>query len=132
MITAIDTSVLLLILKRQKGWEAWKRCISQAALEGPLVVCPVVFAEFSPGFPSWEAAMQDLDRLQISYETISPDAAWLAGDVFLRYRRKGGPRNSLIPDFLIAAHAFVQANRLAAIDRGYFREYFPRLSVMSP
>jgi hypothetical protein len=48
----------------------------------------------------------------------------------LRYRRNGGPRLNLIPDFLIAAHASVQADRLAALDRGYIRTYFPSLALL--
>ncbi len=132
MITAVDTSVLLLIHKRQTGWDAWKEVLNRAVREGPLVICPVVFSEISPGYASWEVAFQDLERLRIIYEPISPDAAWLAGQVFLAYRKKGGPRQSLIPDFLIAAHASVQANRLAAIDRGYLRKYFPDLKILSP
>ncbi len=132
MITAIDTSVLLLIQKRQAGWMEWKRTLGEAAREGPLVVCPVVFAEFSPGYAGWEDALHDLDLLQMTYEPISPDAAWLAGQVFLQYRKEAGPRCTLIPDFLIAAHASVQADRLAAIDRGYLRRYFPKLRLLYP
>ncbi len=131
-ITAIDTSVLLLIQKRQAGWADWKRTLNAASREGPLVVCPVVFAEFSPGYSSWNDALHDLDLLQITYETISPEAAWLAGHVFLQYRKEGGPRCTLIPDFLIAAHASVQADRLAALDRGYVRRYFPALRLLVP
>ena len=36
------------------------------------------------------------------------------------------------PDFLIGAHAQIQANHIAAIDRGYLRRYFPRLRVLKP
>ena len=38
----------------------------------------------------------------------------------------------MIPDFLIAAHAQVQANQLAASDRGYLRRYFPDLALLQP
>ena len=73
-----------------------------------------------------------MDRLHIFYDPITPAAAYLAGQVFLRDRRLGGPRLHLIPDFLIAAHASVQADRLAALDRGYLRTYFPDLRILSP
>jgi len=73
-----------------------------------------------------------LDRLHIFYEPIEAASAYLAGQIFFRYRREGGPRQHLIPDFLIAAHASVQAHRLAAIDRGYLRTYFPALNLLMP
>ena len=37
-----------------------------------------------------------------------------------------------MPDFLIGAHAAKQADRIAVIDRGYLRRYFPRLRVLRP
>ncbi len=47
------------------------------------------------------------------------------------YRKAGGPREHLVPDFLIAAHAQIQANRLAAVDRGYLRTWFPELELLA-
>ncbi len=131
MRTAIDSSVLLCILRRQPGWESWRAILSRAAEEGSLALCPVVFAECSIGFASVDESLSKFDSLCIAYDPIAPAAAYLAGQMFLRYRREGGPRQHLIPDFLIAAHASVQADRLAAMDRGYLRTYFPTLALLT-
>ena len=130
MRTALDSSVLIQLYRKQAGWERWRARLQAAASEGELIISPVAFAEFSIAYPTLESARADLERLNISYEPIEPASAYLAGQVFLRYRRKGGPRQHLIPDFLIAAHASVQADRLAALDRGYFRAYFPTLVLL--
>lgn len=127
MITALDSSVLLLILRRQSGWEHWQKLISVASSEGPLVICPVVFAECSIGFASTEEALSHFEAIGVSYDSFTPESSWLAGQTFLLYRRQGGVRTHLLPDFLVASHATHQADRLAAIDRGYLRTYFPKL-----
>ena len=132
MRTALDSSVLLLLSRKQPGWEAWRDTLQTAASEGELLISPIAFAEFSIAYPEVEAAQADLDLLHILYDPIAPAAAYLAGQIFLRYRRNGGPRLNLNPDFLIAAHASVQADRLAALDRGYLRSYFPSLAILAP
>ena len=132
MRTALDSSVLLCILRRQTGWEQWRGTLNRAAEEGVLLMSPVVFAECSVGFAHAEEARAQFDSLCIVYDPLTPECAFLAGQVFLRYRHEGGPRKHLIPDFLIAAHASTQADRLAAMDRGYLRTYFPALPLLQP
>ncbi len=132
MRTALDSSVLILLYRKQTGWEAWRDRLQHAAGEGELIISPVAFAEYSIAYPTVESARADLDRLHVFYEPIKAASAYLAGQVFHRYRREGGPRQHLIPDFLIAAHARVQAHRLAAIDRGYLRTYFSDLTLLTP
>lgn len=132
MRTALDSSVLIQLYRKQPGWEVWRELLAKAATEGELIISPVAFAEYSTAYPTVASVQADLARLQVNYEPIKPEAAYLAGQMFLRYRREGGPRQHLIPDFLIAAHASAQADRLAAIDRGYLRAYFPALPLLQP
>lgn len=132
MITALDSSVLWAIIRQEPEHESWLHALLQAATEGPLVISPVAFAELAPSAPDEAALSAFLSRLSIAYDPILPAAAFLAGQTFKRYRQAGGPRQHLVPDFIIAAHAQCQANRLAAIDRGYLRKWFPALRLLTP
>jgi len=73
-----------------------------------------------------------LADLGIGYSSPSQEASCLAGRLFRTYRDAGGPRSHLIPDFLIAAHASMDCDRLATTDRGYLRKYFPTLPLFGP
>ena len=132
MTTALDSSVLCTIIKKEPGHDRWVEALMRAASEGPLVISPVAFAELSPSTTDAAELTAFLSRLAISYDPISPEAAHRAGLTFKRYRQAGGPRQHLVPDFVIAAHAQTQADRLAAIDRGYLRKWFPALKLLAP
>ncbi len=98
------------------------------------VVCinPVIYAEVSIRFEKIEeleaAIPVDLvERLSVPYE-----AAFLAGKCFLHYRRRGGTRQSTLPDFFIGAHAAVEGMPLLTRDVGRYRSYFPKLRLICP
>ena len=132
MTTALDSSVLWAIIKQESGHQSWLKILLEAAAEGPLVISPIAFAELAPSTSNEAELLEFLARLAIIYDPISPAAAHLAGRTFKRYRQTGGPRQYLVPDFIIAAHAQTQAHRLAAIDRGYLRKWFPGLRILTP
>jgi predicted nucleic acid-binding protein len=59
-------------------------------------------------------------------------ALFLAAKAFAQYRRRGGSKNQVLPDFFIGAHAAVEGWQLLTRDASRFRTYFPRLQVISP
>jgi hypothetical protein len=132
VITAVDTSVLISLYKGEAGSEAWLEVLRAQSKLGRLIACEVVLAEVAALFHDDKESVAFFRDLGIDYEPMQPPAALFAGNIFQAYRRSGGPREHLIPDFLIGAHALLQAEQLAAADRGYLRRYFPKLRVIAP
>ena len=132
MTTAVDTSVLISVTKGEADGEAWLDLLIDARSDGDLVVCDVVAAEFFAAIMDANKFRRSLRDLGIVFSTTSLAASQLAGRIFKQYRRQGGPREHLIPDFLIGAHASEHADRIATVDRGYLRRYFPRLPHLRP
>jgi predicted nucleic acid-binding protein len=131
MITAVDSSVLWTVFNDETGAGEWSQVLLEASRAGELTICDVVFAEIAPAFDSCAEALAMLDEIGIRFDRLNEDAAFEAGRIFKTYRSHGGPRAHLIPDFLVASHALRQADRLAAVDRGYLRRYFPKLKLLT-
>ena len=65
-------------------------------------------------------------------ESIPYEAAFLAGKAFLSYRRRGGTKQSPLPDFFIGAHAAVAGYLLMTRDVTRYRTYFPKQPLIAP
>lgn len=131
MITAVDSSVLIAVYQAEASAEAWMKILLRARFRGALVISPIVAAEFYAAVEDREAYDLMLADMGLRMRPISLDAACEAGRIFRLYRNQGGPREHLIPDFLIGAQAAVDCDRLAAADRGYLRRYFPNLDLLT-
>jgi hypothetical protein len=97
-----------------------------------LIINPVIYGEVSVRFSSVEALDEALPETVFVRERLPFAAAFLAGKAYLAYRRRGGTRLSLLPDFLIGAHAAVSGYRLLTRDGGRYRTYFPTVDLLAP
>ncbi len=96
------------------------------------MACDVVWAEIAAAFAAERPAREALERLGVEFSTVDAGAALAAGRAFKEYRRRGGTRQRVVPDFLVGAHAQAQADRLLTRDRGFYRSYFQTVTVVDP
>lgn len=133
MITAVDTSVLLDVFGADPEFGPRSRAaLRSAGAQGQLVAGEVVWAEVTSFFRTPRDAARALDRIGVAFTAIESETAAAAGAAWKEYRSRGGRRTRVIADFLVGAHALQQAERLLTRDRGFYRSYFSRLSVLDP
>ena len=113
-------------------FEASADALEGAAETGSLVVCDLVFAEICVHFRTLDQCETFLHSAQIRVEPLTPAAHFLASRVWRAYRLHGGQRSRILSDFLIGAHAQMQADRLLSRDRGFYAKLFPSLVLMDP
>ena len=155
MTLAVDSNVLFdVLLDDPEHAERSAEMLAAAVEAGPVVVCPVVYAELAAQFDE----QNDVDRFlhDLSFRLVAFELPALreAGRAWRNYARRRSAmvqcpqcgkefdvrcrscnavvrwRQHLLPDFLIGGHALTQAEGLLSRDRGYYQTYFPDLRLL--
>jgi predicted nucleic acid-binding protein len=132
-VTLVDTNVLLDLVTDDPNWADWSVAqLEAASLNGPLLINDAVYAELAVRYISIEDLEAFLDAAGLELAPMPRAALFLAGKVFTQYRRSGGSRTGVLPDFFIGAHAAVARLPLLTRDVGRYRTYFPSLRLITP
>ena len=133
MRSAVDSSVVLDILLDDPEYaDASMMLLEEALIAGPVVICPVAFCESAAAlFPPSEFRGVAAE-MGLIYDDFNAEICTLAAQMWRDYRTQGGPRQRVLADFLIGAHAQRRSDRLLSRDRGFYRGYFQSLQVVSP
>ena len=128
----IDTSVMLDVAEDDPTWADWsQRQLDVASSQGPVAINPIIYAECSLAYVDVEQFDSVLGRLSLAVLEIPRQALFLAARQFRAYRRQGGVRTGVLPDFFIGAHAAVA--QLTLITRDLRRRaWFPTVRIIAP
>jgi predicted nucleic acid-binding protein len=129
----VDTNVILDVVQDHPEWRKWSQeQLETASGRYMLLVNPVIYAELSVGYRRIEELESMLARGGFGLAPLPREALFLAGKAFLKYRRLGGAKTGVLPDFFIGAHAAVAGIPLLTRDTRRYRTYFPKLALISP
>jgi predicted nucleic acid-binding protein len=137
MRTALDTNILFPIWSAAPSAPAIADQLSKVRAEGALVISAPVFVELSavPGL-NVQTVRRALAETSIAIDFELEEDVWmLAAGSFAAYairrrRSGGGYPKRLLPDFVIAAHALLKADRLMTRDASRYSQDFPTLRLL--
>ena len=156
MITAVDTNIVLdVLIPGEPSGESSKELLDHHSAKGKLILCEVVFAELAARFPSEEELASFLADTRMSLVYSDEKSLYMAGSRWAQYARKSAKnrlscdkcghafdatcpqckaaltkRLHVLADFLVGAHALVQADCILSRDLGVYKTYFSDLAVI--
>ncbi len=129
----VDTHVLIDLFENDPTWAKWSMAQLRAQSQvHKLVIAPVIYSELSAAFASPKELDTQLERIDIDIHHPPRPALFLAGKAFVQYRRRGGSRTGVLPDFLIGAHAAIREWPILTRDVRRYRDYFPTVQLIAP
>jgi hypothetical protein len=129
----VDSNIILDILTEDPQWFEWSaQKLTEYADRGALIINLIIYAEISIGFSQLQELESAIPDDFFRRDPLPYEAAFLAGQSFLEYRRCGGERRSPLPDFYIGAHAAIAEIPLLTRDIKRYRTYFPVVQLITP
>ena len=134
MRTALDTNILSALWSNEPSAFDISDDLAAAKQSGALLISGVVYAELLAYPKATESFVNEFcEQTGITIDFKLQDTAWVeAGRRFAKYAKRRRTTTTpvakrLLADFLVGAHALLQADRLMTLDPTRYKQDFPEL-----
>lgn len=129
----LDSNVILDLFLDDPVWAQWsERKLFEFSRTSHLCINPIIYTEISIGFSKIEDIEKAVAQADFKILNIPKESLFLAGKVFLQYRKNKGTKIHPLPDFYIGAHAAIQNIPLITRDKSRYQTYFPTVKLIHP
>lgn len=129
--TAVDSNILIDVLFDDTKFSSLSTtALAWASREGRLTISTMVMAEVAGYFPTGEAALSFFRVINTEVSPFDAEEALAAGHMWSN--RVNKKRSRILPDYIVASHAALHANRLLTRDSGFKQMNVPGLVVVTP
>ena len=127
----LDSNILLDLFLDDPNRADWSEAaLAHASQRSALYINQIVYTEVSIAFEKIEELEAAFHHGGFQLLEIPKEALFLAGKVYLDYRRGKGTKQAPLPDFYIGAQAAVLGMDLITRDEGRYRKYFPTVKII--
>jgi len=129
----VDSNVILDLFVDDRNRAEWSELtLNHYSMAHTLYINPIIYSEISIGFERIEELEKAISGCAFQMLQMPKEALFLAGKVFVTYRKRKGKKFSPLPDFFIGAHAAVLGLELITRDISRYRSYFPSVNLITP
>ncbi|RPI79010.1 MAG: PIN domain-containing protein [Desulfobacteraceae bacterium] len=129
----VDSNIILDIFQDDPLWADWSETtLEKYSQQTTLYINPIIYSEVSIGFLLIEDLESAIAKAGFQMLEIPKEALFLAGKVYLKYKKKKGIKTNPLPDFYIGAQAAVLQLELITRDVSRYRTYFPSVKLIHP
>lgn len=129
----VDSNIILDVFLNDLKWADWSESkLEEYSHYSTLYINTIVYSEISIGFKLIEELENAINKAGFQMLEIPKEALFLAGKVYLKYKKSKGVKRSPLPDFFIGAHAAVLNLDLLTRDVSRYQSYFPTVKLIAP
>ena len=129
----VDSNVILDVFLNDLKWADWSETkLNEYSDLTTLYINSIIYSEISIGFNLIEDLESAINNAGFQLLEIPKEALFLAGKVYLEYKRRKGMKRTPLPDFFIGAQAAVLNLELLTRDVSRYETYFPTVKLIAP
>lgn len=129
----VDSNVPLDVVTQDPFHGVWSAStMKKLARADQLLINSIIYAEISVTFADIAELENNIRRMQLNLVEIPREAAFHAAKAFMQYRKLGGTKTNVLPDFFIGAHALTLNCPILTRDTRRYATYFPTVRLITP